>query len=211
MCPRSIENFKPLEDMQILIDAMLPFAEVRSSRPHRNFYYTENGESIIYLILKGTIFLHRLSDGMVVSTGYSPLIIGLTNEILMGEADYFFTPETDISYAVTSLKKAKEIIKEKNLWQSYAAHQSYLLKYISIHNARITALPAYEIIRNQLLNLLHEPDEIRLNITAAQYIQARTRLSRSGIMKILSELKTGNYITILEGTLVQINKLPNHF
>lgn len=211
MCPRSIMNFKPLEDMQILIDAMLPFAQIHSSRPHRSFYYTEKGESIIYLILEGTIFLHRSSDGLVVATGYSPLIVGLTNEILMGESDYFFTTETAIDYAVISLQKAKSIIRDNELWQNYASHQSYLLKYISIHNSKTTALPAYEIIRNQLLNLLHEPDEIRLNITAAQYIQARTRLSRSGIMKILSELKTGNYITILEGILVQINKLPSHF
>lgn len=197
--------------MQILIDAMLPFAEVRSSRPHRNFYYSERGESIVCLILEGIIFIHRISDGMVVSTGYSPLIIGLTSEILMGEADYYFTSESDISYGIISLKKAREIIKDKNLWQSYAAHQSYLLKYISINSAKTTALSAYEVIRNQLLNLLREPDEIRLTITAAQYIKERTRLSRSGIMKILSELKAGNYITISEGTLVQINKLPSHF
>jgi CRP-like cAMP-binding protein len=211
MCPRSIESFKPLEDMQNLIDAMLPFAQVRSSRPNRNFYYSERGQSIIYLVKEGTIFVHRISDNMVVATGYSPLIIGLTNEILMGEADYFFTAETDLSFAVISLKKAMEIIKEKNLWQSYSAHQAYLLKYITLNSARIAALPAYEVIRNQLLNLQQEPDEIRLNITAAQYIQARTRLSRSGIMKILSELKSGGYISISEGTLLDISKLPANY
>lgn len=211
MCPRSVRNFKPLKEMQILIDAILPFADVRVGQPHRSFYYTENGVNIIYLVLVGTIFIHRSSDGMVVATGYSPLIVGLTNEILMGEADYFFTTETDISYAVTPLHNAKDIIRDNNLWKDYSIFQSYFLKYISINSAKNTALSAYEVIRNQLINLMHEPDEIRLSITAAQYIQERTRLSRSGIMKILSQLKIGGYITTSEGKLMDMIKLPVNF
>lgn len=211
MSPHSIQNFKPLEEMQVLIDAMLPFAERRSSRPRRSFYYTEKGENIIYLVLEGTISLHRSSDGLVVASGYSPLIVGMTNDVLMGESEYFFTTKTDISYAVMPLVKAKEIIKENNLWESYSSLQSYLLKYISIHTAKNMALSTYDIITNQLTNLMQEPDSIRLSITASLYIQERTRLSRSGIMKILSALRVGNYITISDGVLININKFPSNF
>ncbi|HDR2347354.1 helix-turn-helix domain-containing protein, partial [Enterobacter kobei] len=52
---------------------------------------------------------------------------------------------------------------------------------------------------------------IRLNTTAAAYIKSRTYLSRSGIMRILSELRTGKYITMERGVLLDIHHLPRKY
>ena len=57
---------------------------------------------------------------------------------------------------------------------------------------------------------MQEPDAIRLNTTAAAYIKSRTYLSRSGIMRILSELRTGKYITMERGVLLDIHHLPRN-
>ncbi len=211
MSPRAIKNFKPLKDMQVLIDTMLPFSEQGFSRPHKKFYFKTHGVDVIYLILEGTIFLHRVSDGMVVASGHAPLLIGLTNDTLMGDSVYYFTAGTDISYTVLPLLTAMNIIKENKLWQSYSNLQSYLLKFLSANGAEIAALSAYEIICNQLRNLMQESDDIRLKITASTYIQERTRLSRSRIMNILSQLKSGEYIMTSNGMLTSINKLPEKF
>lgn len=67
---------------------------------------------------------------------------------------------------------------------------------------------AYEILRFQLLELMSEPVEFRENISAAQYIQQKTRLSRSSIMKILSQLKQGGFVRLENGTLKEICHLP---
>ncbi|SQI91360.1 cyclic nucleotide-binding domain-containing protein [Klebsiella oxytoca] len=53
---------------------------------------------------------------------------------------------------------------------------------------------------------MQESAEIRQSITAANYIQSRTFLSRSSIMKILAELKKGSYITTERGILLQIKQ-----
>ena len=67
---------------------------------------------------------------------------------------------------------------------------------------------AYEIVRVQLQELMSEPAEYRHDVSAAQYIQQKTSLSRSSIMKILAQLKKGGYISIENGILLTIEHLP---
>ena len=94
-------------------------------------------------------------------------------------------------------------------------HFSKLLIYTASrvyeHCAQISQMSAYDIIRFQLVELMQEPDAIRQQITAAAYIKSRTYLSRSGIMRILAELRTGNYITMERGILLDINHLPRKY
>ena len=51
------------------------------------------------------------------------------------------------------------------------------------------------------------PSPRRMRAQAA-YIKSRTYLSRSGVMRILAELRTGNYITMERGVLIDIHHLP---
>ncbi len=53
-----------------------------------------------------------------------------------------------------------------------------------------------------------ESEAFRASTTVEKYIRTKTHLSRSGILKILAELKTGGYVEMDEGRLVKINKLP---
>ncbi|WP_374708446.1 helix-turn-helix domain-containing protein [Buttiauxella selenatireducens] len=69
----------------------------------------------------------------------------------------------------------------------------------------------YELICNLLNSLNNETFEIRATTTALEYIKSRSMLSRSGIMKTLSGLKTGGYITTNKGLLVKLNVLPKRF
>ncbi|MCX3081582.1 helix-turn-helix domain-containing protein, partial [Klebsiella michiganensis] len=67
---------------------------------------------------------------------------------------------------------------------------------------------AYEMIRQQLIKLMEEEVDYRHSVTAEKYIREKTRLSRSGVMRILAALKTGGFIEMEEGKLIKINKLP---
>ncbi|WP_244207820.1 helix-turn-helix domain-containing protein [Rahnella inusitata] len=49
---------------------------------------------------------------------------------------------------------------------------------------------------------------MRENIAAANYIQLKTQLSRSTIMKVLAQLKQGGYVKIDNGILKEISHLP---
>lgn len=77
----------------------------------------------------------------------------------------------------------------KDLWESLAHLLIYTAGRVYDHCTRISAPSSYAIIRSQLYELMQESAEIRQSITAANYIQSRTFLSRSSIMKILAELK----------------------
>lgn len=199
---------KPVEAIRKLTSALLPMAKKYVSPPHRKFYYTLQGENICYLIQDGHIQLHRTQDGVVIYSVMAPVILGLSNQQVSGAEDFFFTTKTVTTFSVISAKKAHKIIESQQLWGFLSLFQAYLIRNMCDHSAKMTALSTYEIIRNQLINLINEPEEIRAEITAAQYIQERTLLSRSGIMNILSQLKAGNYINLEKGHLIGVNHIP---
>ena len=58
---------------------------------------------------------------------------------------------------------------------------------------------------------MSEDARLRNSITAENYIRDKTNLSRSGIMRILSELKEGGYIEINRGILMMVHQLPEKF
>lgn len=199
---------KPLEAIQKLSSALLPVAKKQISPPHRKFYYRVQGENVCYLIQDGHIQLHRTQDGVVIHSVMAPLILGLSNQLVSGAEDFFFTTKTATTFSVLSASQAKNIIESQQLWGFLSLLQAYLIRNMCEYSAKMTALPTYEIIRNQLLNLINEPAEIRADTTAVQYIRERTLLSRSGIMSMLSQLKKGDYIQVDKGYLVGVNHIP---
>ncbi|MCD1125471.1 helix-turn-helix domain-containing protein [Jinshanibacter sp. LJY008] len=195
---------KPIDAIQQLLDALHPHALQQVSPPHKKFCYIEQ----CYLIQDGYVQLHRVQDGLVMYSASAPTILGLSSSLIPGAENFFFTTQTTVTLSTLPTAKATQIIECENLWENVSIFQSYVIRRMHETNSKITALSAYEITRNQLINLINEPEEIRNNITAVQYIQDHTRLSRSGVMKMLSQLKTGNYIELNKGCLIKINKIP---
>lgn len=67
------------------------------------------------------------------------------------------------------------------------------------------------MIRSLLIEMSNEPDEIIRNYSIEKYISERCYLGRSGIMKILSDLRKGGYVEIKRGKLIKIIKLPEKY
>ncbi|MBK5143120.1 helix-turn-helix domain-containing protein [Budviciaceae bacterium BWR-B9] len=195
---------KPIDAIQILIDKLSPYAHQEISPSHKKFYCTDQ----CYLVQDGYVQLHRIQDEMIMYSSSAPTILGLSSNLIPGAEDFFFTTKTTTTIAILTTSKATQIIESENLWEYLSIFQAYIIRRMHEYHGRTTALSAYEITRNQLINLMHEPDEVRNNITAVQYIQDHTRLSRSGVMKMLSQLKKGNYIELNKGLLIKINKMP---
>lgn len=135
----------------------------------------------------------------------APFIFGLSNQLC--DSSYLFMRSEECSQvAVLSLAKVNDIIARENLWESMAALLVYTAGRVYDHCTRISAPSSYDIIRSQLYELMRESNEFRHSITAANYIQSRTFLSRSSIMKILADLKKGGYIMTERGVLKQIQQ-----
>jgi DNA-binding IscR family transcriptional regulator len=54
-------------------------------------------------------------------------------------------------------------------------------------------------------------ETLRAKIGVMNYIQRRTRISRSVVAEVLAALRQGNYINMSRGKLVSINRLPAEY
>lgn len=198
---------KPLNHIANLILSLQPYA-IDTVYPKGSIIrYTADTTRFCFLLQSGSVALHRRGDGMVLNSETVPFIFGISNQKANEEHMYLRTMD-ECRIGQIPLIKANEIIAQKNLWESLTNLIIYTTGRIYDHCMAISQMSAYDIIRFQLHELMHEPDSIRLHITAANYIKNRSYLSRSGIMRILSELRTGGYISVNKGILMELRHLP---
>ncbi|WP_152525478.1 helix-turn-helix domain-containing protein [Franconibacter helveticus 513] len=198
---------KPVTQINNLIEYLIPYSSLFSIKTGETIQYSNGTEKQCFLLHKGVVTQHRQGDGLVLSTDAAPFVFGLSNQFSLRDTVYLRGEEPCLLSRL-SLEKAVEVIAEKALWESQSRLLAFESSRLYDQCARTAKMSSYDIIRDQLLELMNEPQSVRLNITAANYIKSRCFLSRSGIMRILSELRTGGYIKIDRGILLQINHLP---
>lgn len=166
-----------------------------------------NGQGMCYLILEGTVAIYRKSDDRMLSTARSPAVFGIANLTDIYFNDYLKTVSPCLIGTLTT-ERVNAIIQEKALWGLLS--QQLMFVYSRLYNNVMPqgAPTAYEMIRQQLIKLMDEDETYRGSVTAERYIREKTQLSRSGVMRILADLKTGGFIEMEEGRLIKINKLP---
>ncbi|MGU3525452.1 helix-turn-helix domain-containing protein [Enterobacteriaceae bacterium C23F] len=172
------------------------------------FHFVKKGERMCYVILSGSVSVIRNSDKRIMVNISSPLILGLN---IFAEDTVHIKLLSECQVAELTLETAMEIIRTKNLWEQMTYYMMSFSKKIWISSEMLSAGSSYELIKYQLTELMKEPEDYRNNISADLYIKNKTNLSRSGIMRILAELKKGGYIVMLRGILLKINQLPPKF
>ena len=205
----TVLGVKPFEHIVKIIDNILPFAERRIVSKGDIVHYYQNDIRQCFLLTQGCVALHRRGDGIVLNSESSPFILGVSSQF-SSEHLYVRALETS-EIAAVSLERFNHVVAQQNLWEHFSKLLIYTASRVYEHCAQISQMSAYDIIRFQLVELMQEPDAIRKNITAAAYIKSRTYLSRSGIMRILAELRTGKYITMERGVLLDIHHLPRKY
>lgn len=202
-------ELKPFRHIETLIKHVLPAAErVVIGRGDVVHYYKDDIRQC-FLLLQGSVALHRRGDGIVLNSESAPFILGVSSQF-SSEHLYVRALETS-EIARVPLDCFNHIVAQLDLWEHFSKLLIYTASRVYEHCAQISQMSAYDIIRFQLVELMQEPDAIRQKITAAAYIKSRTYLSRSGIMRILAELRTGKYITMERGILLDINHLPRKY
>ncbi|MEG6353245.1 helix-turn-helix domain-containing protein [Enterobacter bugandensis] len=192
---------------QELISYLLPECTTRRTVRGERLDLQINGQGMCYLILEGTIAIYRRSDDMMLSTARSPALFGLANLTDIYFNDYLKTVSPCLIGTLTT-ERVNEIIKEKALWGLLSKQLMFVYSRLYNNVMPQGAPTAYEMIRQQLIKLMEEDESYRSSVTAERYIREKTQLSRSGVMRILADLKTGGFIEMEEGRLIKINKLP---
>lgn len=193
---------------QELIDNLAPFLTFEPCPAGKQIKFVEDGIRKCFFMREGVVLLYRGSQDAVLIGGFTAPFIGGLGEY--HEEISRFRLETTEKCEIAELTRDAtfEIIEKQNLWKLVAQQMQYVSERLFKYSALISAPSAYEIICNQLYVLMAEPPSLRNAITAEKYIRSKQSLSRSGTMRILAALKTGGYIVLEEGILIEIRRLP---
>lgn len=186
-----------------LVEVLLPFATIKTYRKGIHLALEENGKPVCRMLITGSAQTYRNTDHLLVASIPSLSILGFGGQ----NSVYIVTAES-CKIATMPLDEFYRHIQEQEMWEVLAKHMIMVSNKLFYYSKLMSSPTAYETIRNQLMELNHEPEEIRKTVSVERYIRDRTHLSRSSIMKILAELKKGNYIDIEDGKLLEIHHLP---
>ena len=201
---------KPLAEIEQLLRHLTPHANKVETKDRQSLNYIAGGQHYCFLLHQGSVTLYRNVDGMVLNSESAPYIFGISTQLL--ESDYLYIRTQESSeISVLSIEDANKIIAREDLWQSLSTLLIYTATRVYDHCTKISSLSSYEIICYQLYELMNETAEVRNSVSIVSYIKSRTFLSRSSIMKILAQLKTGNYIVTEKGFLKAINNIPSRY
>ncbi|MCD1124974.1 helix-turn-helix domain-containing protein [Jinshanibacter sp. LJY008] len=201
---------KPTEHISKLMEILTPLATFKTYKQYRNIQLSNKNIPLCILLLKGSASVCRQKDSLVLTNTYAPAIMGLAS-LGMNQSEFFLRTETDVELGLLPAKQALECIQQHNLLISLMYLQAYFIQSLGEREVNIPGTSIYESICRHLLQLMDEPEEIRLSTSAYTYIQERTNFSRSRIMNILSALRQGEYIKIENGKLQYVGKLPDKF
>ncbi|WP_313079585.1 helix-turn-helix domain-containing protein [Atlantibacter sp.] len=132
----------------------------------------------------------------------APTILGLA----VSDA-YLVVKETAIIGTIPQ-EEVFHRIEDRGLWEVFARHMMVQTNKLYLYSGQLSAPTSYELVRKQLIELINEPESLRNSISVERYIRDKVHLSRTCVMKILSDLKTGGYIVIEVGRLREIKHLP---
>lgn len=203
----SAQALKPVADIDKIIEQIAPFATRFSANKGEILRYHSGSKRTCYLLHSGGVTLNRRGDGMVLNSEQAPFIMGISNQFSRTENLYVRVNE-NAELSRISLERLNLLMESFGLWENLCSLMVYTASRVYEHCTLISQMSSYEIIRFQLLELMNESERIRNNITAANYIKSRTYLSRSGIMRILAQLRDAGYIELHRGILISLKNLP---
>lgn len=204
---------KPIDSIKRLFGVINEDDQAFSLSKKKMFCFSEKmNDFYVYLITEGRFSIIRDRDGICVVSGSAPLILGAS--IMLREkryGDYAIIAETDCSGYRIRGDEMKNRITRHGLWADVANIMAYAIQVFMRRDKYLVGVDAYTMIKYFLLKINDLPSEDKMGINVEKFINQRTGLSRSGIMKILSDLKIGGYIAIERGRLIKVNNLPEYY
>lgn len=201
---------KPEHHVIQIIDAISDPSRIRQGRERQIISLEHYAESMSFVLHKGTVGVYRSRDPLLLKHLKAPMIVGM-NTLMNTNADFFYQASGEIQFEIIPTSQVLDIIAQNNLWQDASYTYMYAIKKLLEAHRSSVGLSTYELIRTNLIALMTEKEELRLAVNASDYIQEKTHLSRSRVMKILSDLRLGNHIEMERGILIRINRLPEQY
>lgn len=208
---------KPMKSLDNLFLHLLPHSKKIVLPKNRTYRLNEERDGVgIILIADGIISVVNTESGFYTYSLYHPSIAGLIH----GYSKYYqsswkvkntLIAETDSVLFFVGLDNFVKVMDENNLWHDVARVLAHRLITMLSKEENFLGADSYSMIRPLILEVWSYPIDYRVQINLPQFIQKRTGLSRSRVMKILQDLKGGNYISLSNGKLTSMSKLPDKY
>lgn len=205
-----IEKAAPQFELGDFFSSLKSMCTVKKGKPGQKFNLEHSNTRLCFVLFDGTGLVKRTHDSLVLSTIHGPCLIGL-QDIFHVKSDVQVSSTSEMEYSLIVASELFSWAEEKGLWKNLCYMLMLSSTRFSEYQKETVGVSNYELICNLLYSLNKESFEIRATTTALEYIQTRSMLSRSGIMKTLSSLRIGGYIVISKGLLIKINALPKKF
>lgn len=201
----------PVKPQEIIINMMEIFSKF--SQPLLSRYgddeislMDDKADLRVIFIREGCIDIWRNHDQLLVATAIGPAILGLQGSVFRYQT-HTFKRQKNVDIHFLPLTTALDIIKEYDLFEDVLTYQAYMNDRQTYRDFLMINSSAYSIICMLLTEISTYPHHKEISV--AQYISMRTRLARSGIMKILSDLRFGGFIEMEKGKLIRLcNPFP---
>lgn len=201
---------KPVEALNFIMGKINNQIAIEKCKKNKLISLTNQGVKHCFILFEGDCVMIRSRDQRTMATLSPPIILGFT-ESISNESVFNIKANSNLSYALLPMSTYEKIIDDLNIWKEQTIVLKWLLSGYSRYINTIINNDNYQMACQLLRDLNNEKEVVRASITAATYIQERTLLSRSWIMNLLSNLKTGEFIEMHRGHLIKINKLPNKY
>lgn len=170
----------------------------------------------IILMDQGIFSIGHVEDDFYTGTMFSPSIVGFIDayslyyNVELRPRHFIYADTACTGFFIKTndfLSKADEF----DLWHDVSRILAHRLMVLAAYEREHLGVDAYAKIRSLLNELWLYPEEYRSDINVSSFLQRRSGLSRSQIMRVLSELRKGGYLEITLGKLKNMSKLPSGF
>lgn len=199
---------KPNEHILNILNALFIDSEIKHSFKNGLISFATSKSTNAFLLHDGVASVYREYDNLHIAQIKSPTVI-MANIFINKHQGIYVRADSKISYQLFPVSKIENVIEENNLWKDLAITQMYSTSLLMDKLLSTFARSTYAQISHYLQILMLEPQRDKIN--ACEYIIKKTLISRSSVMNVFKELKKGKYITMKNGILIEINKLPKEF
>lgn len=201
------KKLRPQHEMETIISATSGYEE-KTLKKWQKISTTD--DNYIHIIVSGEVEFRRGSDELCMFTIAGQCIFGLSAMFYHSLHMYGLVRANTV---VRSIKKEEfvRLMTERNLWKELTKVLSWYICILSKRDDVLVARSAYAVVREFLLEINDLTVQHQRDINVYDYIQEYTNLARSTIIKILSDLKKGNYIVVENGRLLNLNTLPEKY
>lgn len=203
---------KPLPEFTRLEKCLAPYSTpFHLSGEQTLFSDCYDDDHYTLFLQSGTLTIQRQQDDLLVEIITAPFILGLNAGMAGCGSQYTLIAQTPCSGFYLPADATRSYIQQAHLWRDAFCWLSWNHKMMESRDGQLVGNNSYSQIRSTLLVMAEWDETLRSRVGVMNYIQRRTRISRSVVAEVLAALRQGNYINMSRGKLVSINRLPAEY